>query len=296
MNEVRNGIAEMKPTSVGEQLRAAREAQGLTLGDVAGRTRIPTRHLTAIEDDDHRGLPAATYSSGFVKTYARLLGLDGQVLSQQFRADLTERAPRTPYQAVYQPADPARTPTRSIAWASIVVAIVLVVGFLYWRGMRAEDPVAVAVAAAASDQPPAAASLPSSVQAPVAPPAGGATVLTSESPVWLRISEPTGAKLFEGLLDTGKSFTIPAEAVDPRLLTGRPNALKIMVGNTLIPPLGPPEQRIRDVSLKPAALLARAQAAPDGDVTIPTSEPASANPVPVAPGAATPVIGQAGPN
>ena len=278
MNEIRNGLAEATSTTVGGQLRAAREAQGLSLGDIAGRTRIPTRHLAAIENDDHSELPAATYSSGFVKTYARLLGLDGLTLSQQFRVELSETAPRTIQQEVYRPADPARTPTRGIAWASLFAVAVLVLGFLYWRGTHSEDP--VIVAAATSDVAPIAASAaPSAAPATsVAPaPESGTTILTAESPVWLRISEPGGAKLFEGLLDTGKSFTVPANAVDPRLLTSRPNALKVMVGNTVIPALGPPEQRVRDVSLKPSALLGRASA------VLPT-------------GGATPVTAQASPN
>ncbi|PZU08630.1 helix-turn-helix domain-containing protein [Sphingomonas sp.] len=280
MNEIRNGIAEAIPTTVGGQLRAAREAQSLSLGDVAERTRIPTRHLTAIESDDHRGLPAATYSSGFVKTYARMLGLDGQALAQQFRAELTEAAPRPAFREVYEPADPARTPTRGIAWASLLVAAILVLGFLYWRGMRSEDP--VAVAAAASDQAPAptpAPAAPAAVPAATAPAlvaTGGAVVLTAESPVWLRISEPSGAKLFEGMLDTGKSFAIPAEATDPRLLTGRPNALKVTVGDTIIPPLGPPEQRVRDVSLKAAALLERVSPPAPADTGVPAAIPPAA--------------------
>lgn len=295
MNEVRNALAEATFTTVGGQLRTAREDQKLTLGEIAERTRIPTRHLAAIEGDDHAGLPAATYSSGFVKTYARLLGLDGQSLAQQFRVELAHTSPRSSYQEVYEPADPARTPSRGLAWIGLLAAAVLVLGFLYWRGMRTEDP--IAVASTAQDQP--AASRPAPAVSPAAAPpsaTGGPTVLTADSPVWLRISEPGGAKLFEGLLDTGKSFTLPDTAVDPRLLTSRPNALKVTVGSTVIPPLGPPEQRIKDVSLKPATLLARASAAPAGDLTIPTPEPASANPVPVGPSATTPVTNQAGPN
>jgi cytoskeletal protein RodZ len=299
MNEVRNGLAEATSTTVGGQLRAAREAQGLSLGEIAERTRIPTRHLTAIENDDHQGLPAATYSSGFVKTYARMLGLDAPVLAQQFRAELTETAPRASYQEVYQPADPARTPSRGLALVSLLVAVVLVLGFLYWRGMRSEDPVAVASA------PPAQA--PASLTPAPAPPAvavptaatpaatNGPAVLTAESPVWLRITDAGDAKLFEGLLDTGKSFTVPDGASDPRLLTGRPNALKITVGTTVIPALGPPEQRVRNVSLKADALLGRVSGGTGDAAAAFAPVPAANEPTPAA-AATTPVTNQAGPN
>lgn len=290
MNEIRNGIAETGSNTVGSQLRAAREAQDLSVAEVAERTRIPTRHLVAIENDDHRNLPAATYSSGFVKTYARLLGLDGQGLAVQFRGELIETAPRTAYHAVYEPADPARTPTRGIAWAALAVALFAVMGFLYWRGLQSEDP--VRVAAAAGDVTVAAPANPTAASAAPSPPSSGPTVLTAESPVWLRVSQPEGPKLYEGILQTGQSYTVPPDAADPRLLTGRPNALKVVVGATVIPPLGPPERRVRDVSLRPAALIAFANGAAEPGAP----EPASANPVPLPADAPTPVESQATPN
>ncbi|QJU59547.1 helix-turn-helix domain-containing protein [Sphingomonas sp. AP4-R1] len=304
MNEIRNGLAEATATTVGGQLRAAREAQGLSLGEIAERTRIPTRHLTALENDDHQGLPAATYSTGFVKTYARMLGLDGQELAQQFRGELTHAAPRIAYQEVYQPADPARTPSRGLVWVSLLAVVVLVLGFLYWRGMHSEDPVAVASAPPAESPAPA---LPAAKpQAPAATPtpatAGGPAVLTAESPVWLRVTDGDG-KLFEGMLDTGKSFTVPDTAADPRLLTGRPNALKVTVGSSVIPPLGPPEQRVRNVSLKPEALLERLSGG-TGERAValipdPVNIASDTDSVPVRPAPAptsAPATPQAGPN
>lgn len=304
MNEIRNGFAEATATTVGGQLRAAREAQGLSLGEIAERTRIPTRHLTALENDDHQGLPAATYSSGFVKTYARLLGLDGQELAQQFRGELTHAAPRIAYQEVYQPADPARTPSRGLVWVSLLAVVALVLGFLYWRGMRSEDPVAVASAPPAEAPAPAPAQPVATPQAPAATPApaaaNGPAVLTAESPVWLRITDGEG-KLFEGMLDAGKSFTVPDTAIDPRLLTGRPNALKVTVGSSVIPPLGPPEQRVRNVSLKPEALLERLSGG-TGERAVPlTPDPVNiasdTDSIPAKPAsAAAPATSQAGPN
>ena len=61
---------------IGAQLRAAREARGLTLEQVAAETRIPQRHLQTIEAGDFAALPARTYAIGFSRTYARLVGLD----------------------------------------------------------------------------------------------------------------------------------------------------------------------------------------------------------------------------
>ena len=62
---------------------AARGARGA--GPVARRYRpadaLPVRHLVQIEDGRLEGLPAAPYSAGFVKSYARAVGLDPVALS-----------------------------------------------------------------------------------------------------------------------------------------------------------------------------------------------------------------------
>ena len=69
-------------TTVGEQLRAAREAQGLSIEDVAASTRIPTRHLASLEMSDWSALPAPTYSMGFAKNYATAVGLDRDAIGE----------------------------------------------------------------------------------------------------------------------------------------------------------------------------------------------------------------------
>ncbi len=56
-------------TPVGERLRRTREAQGLTLDDIATRTRIPIRHLRSIEDSQWDELPAITYTVGFGRSW-----------------------------------------------------------------------------------------------------------------------------------------------------------------------------------------------------------------------------------
>ncbi len=62
--------------SVGVQLKQAREAQQLSLGDVAERLKLSVRQLEAIERDDYAFLPGPTFVRGFVRNYARFLGLD----------------------------------------------------------------------------------------------------------------------------------------------------------------------------------------------------------------------------
>ncbi len=65
---------ETVPTRPGDILRYEREAQGLTIADIAARTRIPQRHLESIDASDYSGLPSTTYATGFARAYAKALG------------------------------------------------------------------------------------------------------------------------------------------------------------------------------------------------------------------------------
>lgn len=62
--------------TIGSFLRKNRESQGKGLAEVSLQTRISEAALKAIEDDDRKALPAEVFARGFVKTYARSLGLD----------------------------------------------------------------------------------------------------------------------------------------------------------------------------------------------------------------------------
>ncbi len=66
--------------SVGATLRAAREAQGLTVVDVAERVKFSVRQVEALEADDAAHLPQGTFLRGFVRSYARVLNLDESAL------------------------------------------------------------------------------------------------------------------------------------------------------------------------------------------------------------------------
>lgn len=259
---------------VGPQLAAAREARGLSLAEVAAATRIPVRHLHTIESGAYEGLPAPTYSAGFVKVYARLLDLDGQNLADRFRAEAGQTfAPRVP-SASDAPADPARTPPRWLAWAMALIAVAAVLGYLYWRG-TAESP--TELAAKTSDRPavPAPAPVsPTPTSAVAGPPAIGPVTVSSDQEVWLKIYEEGGATLFMGVMKPGDRFAVPASAIDPRLTTGRPGVTRIMVGASAVPPVGDPDRAATGVSLKADALLARITAAP-------AAQPPAGAPTPV---------------
>jgi cytoskeletal protein RodZ len=76
--------------TVGEQLKAAREAQRLTVTQVADMTKIRSDHIRAIDSGNYDVFSAPVYIRGFVRTYATALKLDTNVVLAQLNAELAE--------------------------------------------------------------------------------------------------------------------------------------------------------------------------------------------------------------
>jgi cytoskeleton protein RodZ len=258
------------PPRVGDRLRAAREAAGFDLNDIGTRTRIPTRHLEAIERGEFTALPSSTYAIGFVKSYARALDLDEAAFATAVRGELGRSEPLGRDTQFTELTDPARVPSRLLAITALVIVILAAIGYFAWRnqyfGETAPAPTEAAAPVAAA---------PSSNTAVAATPApassSGQVTLTAIAPVWLRITDRNGGKLYEKEMAAGERFDVPKGAADPRILTGRPDALKVTIDGRDVAPLGPPERTVADLQISAAALAARPA------VTAPVATP----PVPV---------------
>ncbi len=74
----------MPTESIGPLLKHARETQGLSLDQVASATRIQRKYLQALEDEQFAVLPEPVFTKGFVRTYARSLGMDEQDVLRRF--------------------------------------------------------------------------------------------------------------------------------------------------------------------------------------------------------------------
>jgi cytoskeleton protein RodZ len=70
---------------VGNKLRAARTRRELSLQQAEEETKIRARYLQALENEDWDQLPGDTYARAFIRTYAALLGLDGDRLAEEQR-------------------------------------------------------------------------------------------------------------------------------------------------------------------------------------------------------------------
>ena len=70
--------------SFGEELRREREIRGISLKEIADATKISKRFLEAIERNDHRTLPAPVFTRGFVREYARYVGLSCEEMVNRY--------------------------------------------------------------------------------------------------------------------------------------------------------------------------------------------------------------------
>ncbi|MXO54177.1 DUF4115 domain-containing protein [Erythrobacter pelagi] len=279
------------PQTAGGQLRAAREARGLDLSQVAAETRIPQRHLENIEAGEYGNLPSRTYAIGFARSYARMLDLDERSILDQVRAELAQDETQgRAAPAKFEPGDPARVPSGKLAWLGALAAVLLLVGgFAFYRTyfspglgpapLAEETQVAAAETGAAPDAP----------ATPAIDP-NAEVVFTSEMPdTWVKFYDASGAELYQAQMGEGESFTIPRDAEGPQVWTGRPYALAITVGGRPVPKLSEEDEIVRDVPVSAEALLTRGQAGSAAPGATP-SPATSSGPTP----AGTPIATQTG--
>ncbi|MGI4880860.1 MAG: RodZ domain-containing protein [Janthinobacterium lividum] len=170
------------PRRVGAVLAEARAAAGIDLSDIARDTRVPLRHLRAIETDAHDSLPALPYTIGFVKAFARAVGKDPEAAAAQFRAE-TSKTAHVPVSPTMEPLDERRLPPRGLLTLSIVGVVAILGGVVaYSAGMfdhtTPAESAAVTVAAPASPSGDAA----PTGSPPAESPPVGAPAPTTEAP------------------------------------------------------------------------------------------------------------------
>lgn len=245
------------PRKPGERLRAARDARGLSLDELAQRTRVPLRHLEALEKSSYDGLPSHTYAVGFARAYARAVGEDEVQIASDVRAETATLARRTPEYQPYVTADPSRIPSRALVIVASGVALAVVILAALWFGAGWQH----------HDESAASAPAPSPVTTAVPPPAratptGGQVILTASDEVWLRVYDRANKTLFLGVMKPGQSYTVPGDADHPEINVGRPDKLRVTLNGSAIPSLGDGKRPIKDVPVDGASVAARLAAAP----------------------------------
>jgi cytoskeletal protein RodZ len=124
---------------VGAALRAIREFQGVSLQDVADATRIRRAYLAAVEDMRLEELPSRPFAIGYVKAYARHLGVDAEAAVDRFRSDAPDHEEgqlRAPV-GVRRERDPRMG---AIVAGGVLIIAAVVLWNISQRTMQAEAP------------------------------------------------------------------------------------------------------------------------------------------------------------
>ena len=175
-------MSELDQAAVGQILRDAREAQGLTLENAAIRLRLMQRQIEAMEAYDFASLGQPVFARGFVRNYARLLGLAPEALLARM-----EGAPAEPATVSHLPPPAPRSWLTSPWFVLLLLGALLAVAVpvaLYWWLNSEVDEVQPKRVPALQSRPapvPAPAAAPALVPAPVTVPATALPV--AEPPV-----------------------------------------------------------------------------------------------------------------
>ena len=243
--------------SPGQLLRQARLRQRLSLAQVAAATRIHAPFLEAIEDDDYALLPSPVYVGGFLRSYARYLGLpDGAELVAEYKRRYGPRAKR---KAVRPVTFRRRLSTHRLARLGVVITgASLILGLLLvgWAVLSSRLPASRASLANQAATPPALLSL-------VASPVSQAVVPLRETTprsqievmaqalegVWLRVTVD-GQLAYEGLLPAGEQGQW-AGSQQVHVRAGNGAAVMLRVNGRPAEPLGAPDQ-VSERTFRPA--------------------------------------------
>jgi cytoskeleton protein RodZ len=251
--------------SFGERLQRERELRGINLEEIAEATKIGTRSLRALEEQDFDKLPGGIFNKGFVRAYARYLGLDEEQAVADYLAALGEaiaagKATRhestvnttTPERNLLMnqvdEREPLRLPLGLIA-VVVVIAALLFGGWKYFakHGLPKLLPVRAAsqlpshpktnnpAQAAAQPAPPPNPSQPAAVT-PVAVAENFVVRVKAKEDSWVSIIAD-GKPVMAEMLPVGAEKSIRAQR-SVVLKAGNAAAIELFHNDKLVPPLG----------------------------------------------------------
>ncbi|MGF1606843.1 MAG: RodZ domain-containing protein [Rhodothalassiaceae bacterium] len=266
-----NDVGEMDgAVPVMVRLKQARLETGRTVEGLAEELNIRVGQLEALEDGRFDALPALAYVLGFVRSYARAVGLDADTMVLAFKQERQIDRPQSDLNFP-KPIGQSKLPGR-LVFATSVVATLLLYGFfltdsgpaLFAEGSVSPVTQTAALPSAAVLPEPAstlagdlagdlARDLPTDsaqdlAQTQVAEPDVAAAAGPAETPAeiivrahhdaWVRISDPAGQTVYSGVLRAGSDHRLPV-ATGLVLTTTNAGAVSVAIGDEVIDRLGP---------------------------------------------------------
>jgi hypothetical protein len=240
---------------VGARLREAREARGLSIASLSGITRLAPRWLETIERNDPSPFPPGPYARGYVRAYAREVGLDPDDTAREYFAQFPQAPPPL---ASPEPRSPVPTvsfdrPGRRPIGLPLVVALGVALAVLGWNGTHQDNPVSEpAGAVGTSGRTAGPESAPASAQ-PVATSATAAAAplrvtLAADGPAWITAAAD-GKRVMYQLVGPGTRQTIDATR-EVAIRVGDAGAVRWTIGARDAGPMGAPGE-VRTVVVTP---------------------------------------------
>ena len=226
---------------IGAQFRSTREAHGLSLETLAQRTRVQPRFLTAIEENDLRSIPPKPFGRGFVRAYAREVGLDPERAVHDYFGQFPAAVPEAP------PPPTDYEPQQGSSWVVPAAGIAVLVFVIAW-GLRGGDAATEAAATtdtigttgnsaavAAAREASSAAAVAPAAPAPAPAPAsttparttGLNVVLSVNAPTWISASADGKRAIFREL-PAGSRETLAADR-EISVLTGNAGGVELTI-------------------------------------------------------------------
>jgi len=237
-------------TNFGATFKKARESKGISLDQIANQTRISTRFLAAIENEEFQLLPGGIFSRGFVRSFAEAVGID----PAQAVADY-ERLSSVPQPGIDPPAAavPPKTERHLYPVAVGILAIAVAIFYLMTResGHKSE-PVTPTPATAPAAQPPS--PVPAPEPAPAPPPGTQALKLDIQvlEKTWLKVNSDGNTENGGEILEPGMTRKFTADN-SLYISIGNAAGLTMKINDKPLRPLGKSGQ-VRSVTITPANL------------------------------------------
>ncbi len=246
--------------SFGEELRRERVIRDISLEEISQSTKISVRLLRALEESDVQKLPAPTFTRGFIRAYARHLGIDPEEKVNAYLADLADEAPDAPSAKKARPRSRFWRGRRSTAGTivGVVTAVLLLLGMIANPARRPKpsrqrlvaapktSPVVLKNVSVSNEPTPVTAVEPAAATS--APDARGISlVLQFDQDSWAKL-DADGRTVLNGLIKRGQKRTFEA-LKGFRISLGNAGGVRISVDGRALDPLGGSGEVIKDIPL-----------------------------------------------
>lgn len=255
--------------SFGEELRREREIRGISLKEIADATKISKRFLEAIERNDHKTLPAPVFTRGFVREYARYVGLNAEDMVNRYnfaaaRDDRIEKPPevqkypQTPVRDISPKPAPKRGIPSTFALVNrnlfaVVLIIAALVAVAWWAVHHKRFDLDTGAETSTAIPLTTRAAVPAPAVAPTTAPSEAALQLAikADGESWIEL-EADGKRVFYDTMSAGGAKTFEAHDAFHFVKIGNASALTLTLNGTPVPPYT--DDVIKDRTFDRAAL------------------------------------------